>query len=331
MQAQTGDAPATTELGIGGSAPLTVYTNNIAVKLRLESQVFQKDTYVVIDYTQPTAMEIHRNLARSMRFGEGETTLKVLAENFSLEIPIDELREAAGPSAQLMESLTAEFEEQNERIDITAKIGWGLLKHFSLKLDFDNNELVLTPASERTEEDIVAEYEMLVKGVVRVDGRVWVPVQDDVYQNVFMLFDTGSYHTRIDKDFASLRGFPLGDVPNLRFVEGAQSQPISEMAALMPNGVERAPKMELPEGVEVPEVAPIEERMKSEPVLISGLSLLSGYTLEINPEEGLLALTRIKNSNYREEDEAFYSAVGARDSEKFDAYLEAYPEDQHVR
>ena len=107
-----------------------------------------------------------------------------------------------------------------------------MLKHFSLKLDFDNNELVLTPASERTEEDIVAEYEMLVKGVVRVDGRVWVPVQDDVYQNVFMLFDTGSYHTRIDKDFASLRGFPLGDVPTLRFVDGAQSQPISEMAAL---------------------------------------------------------------------------------------------------
>ena len=57
LQAQSGDAPATTELGIGGSAPLTVYTNNIAVKLRLESQVFQKDTYVVIDYTQSNAME----------------------------------------------------------------------------------------------------------------------------------------------------------------------------------------------------------------------------------------------------------------------------------
>ena len=333
LQAQSGDAPATTELGIGGSAPLTVYTNNIAVKLRLESQVFQKDTYVVIDYTQPTVMDMHAALFRTMRYGEGETTLKIRAENLSLEIPVDDIQGVGPghPSFALMNQLTAEFEEQNERIDITAKIGWGLLKHFSLKLDFDNNELVLTPASERTEEDIVAEYEMLVKGVVRVDGRVWVPVQDDVYQNVFMLFDTGSYHTRIDKDFASLRGFPLGDVPNLRFVDGEQSQPISEMAALMPNGVERAPKMELPEGVEVPEVAPIEERMKSEPVLISGLSLLSGYTLEINPEEGLLALTRIKNSNYREEDEAFYTAVGARDSEKLDAYLEAYPEDQHVR
>ena len=42
MQAQTGDAPATTDMGIGGSAPLTVYTNNIAVKLRLESQVFSE-------------------------------------------------------------------------------------------------------------------------------------------------------------------------------------------------------------------------------------------------------------------------------------------------
>ncbi|MCY3540680.1 MAG: redoxin family protein [Gammaproteobacteria bacterium] len=333
MQAQSGDAPATTELGVGGSAPLTVYSDNIAVKLRLESQMFQKDTYVVIDYTQSSVMHMHAALFRSMRYGEGETTLKIRAENLSLEIPVDDIQGVGPghPSFALMNQLTAEFEEQNQRVDIAAKIGWGLLKHFSLKLDFDNNELVLTPASERTEDDIVAEYEMIVKGVVRVDDRVWIPVQDDVYQSVYMLFDTGSYHTRVDKDFASLRGFPLGDVPNLRFQEGGQTQPISEMAALMPNGVERAPKMELPEGVEVPEVAPIEERMKSEPVLISGLSLLSGYTLEINPEEGLLALTRIKNSNYREEDEAFYSAVGARDSEKLDVYLETYPEDRHVR
>ncbi|MXW07315.1 MAG: redoxin family protein [Gammaproteobacteria bacterium] len=333
MQAQSGDAPATTELGVGGSAPLTVYSDNIAVKLRLESQMFQKDTYVVIDYTQSSVMHMHAALFRSMRYGEGETTLKIRAENLSLEIPVDDIQGVGPghPSFALMNQLTAEFEEQNQRVDIAAKIGWGLLKHFSLKLDFDNNELVLTPASERTEDDIAAEYEMIVKGVVRVDDRVWIPVQDDVYQSVYMLFDTGSYHTRVDKDFASLRGFPLGDVPNLRFQEGGQTQPISEMAALMPNGVERAPKMELPEGVEVPEVAPIEERMKSEPVLISGLSLLSGYTLEINPEEGLLALTRIKNSNYREEDEAFYSAVGARDSEKLDVYLETYPEDRHVR
>ncbi|MXZ44843.1 MAG: redoxin family protein [Gammaproteobacteria bacterium] len=333
LQAQSSDAPATTEFGTGGSAPLTVYSDNIAVKLRLESQLFQKDTYVVIDYTQPTVMDMHRALYRSMRYGEGETTLKVRAENLSLEIPVNQIIDAGPghPSFALMNQLTAEFEEQNERIDITAKVGWGLLKHFSLKLDFDNNELVLTPSSERTEEDIFAEYEMILKGLVRVDDRVWIPVQDDVYQSVYMLFDTGSYHTRIDKDFANLRGFPLGDVPNLRFVEGDKSQPISEMAALMPNGVERAPKMELPEGVELPEVVPIEERMRNEPVLITGLSLLSGYTLEINPEEGILALTRIKNSNFREEDKVFYSAVGARDSEQFDAYLDTYPEDRHVR
>ena len=333
LQAQSSDAPATTEFGTGGSAPLTVYSDNIAVKLRLESQLFQKDTYVVIDYTQASVLDMHIALTRSMRYGEGETTLKVRAENLSLEIPVTDIVEAGPghPSFALMNQLTAEFEDQNERIDITAKVGWGLLKHFSLKLDFDNNELVLTPSSERTEEDIFAEYEMILKGLVRVDDRVWIPVQDDVYQSVYMLFDTGSYHTRIDKDFANLRGFPLGDVPNLRFVEGDKSQPISEMAALMPNGVERAPKMELPEGVELPEVVPIEERMRNEPVLITGLSLLSGYTLEINPEEGILALTRIKNSNFREEDKVFYSAVGARDSEQFDAYLDTYPEDRHVR
>lgn len=335
LHAQSSDAPPTTEMGVGGSVPLTVYSDNIAVKLRLESQVFQKDTYVVIDYTQRGAMEIHRNLAQSMRFGEGETTLKVRAENFLLEIPVDALSQAGGASGQLLATLTAEFEEQNERIDVAAKIGWDVLKHFSLKLDFDTNELVLTPAAARTEEDIVAEYEMIVNGLVRVDGNVWVPVQDNESQSIYMLFDTGSYHTRIDKDFANLRGFPLGDVPNLRFVDGEQSQPISEMAALMPHGVERAPIIEPPEGVEVqqPEVvvASIEERLRSEPMLISGLSLLSGYTLEINPEAGLLALTRIKNSNFREEDLDFYSAVGSRDSEKFDAYLEKYPEDRHVR
>lgn len=334
LHAQSGDAPPTTEMGVGGSAPLTVYTGNIAVKLRLESQMFQKDTYVVIDYTQSTAMEIHPALARTMRFGDGETTLKIRAENFSLDVPIDDLREAppGSPSFVLMNQLTAEFEEQNERVDITAKIGWDLLKHFSLKLDFENNEFVLTPASARTEEDIRTEYEMIVTGLVRVDKNVWIPVQDDEYQSVYMLFDTGSYHTRIDKDFANLRGFPLGGVPNLRFVNSEQSQPISEMAALMPYGVEPAPKMEPPEGVEVqqPEVVPIEDRLHSEPMLITGLSLLSGYTLEINPEEGILALTRVKNSNYREQDEAFYSAVGSRDSDKFDAYLEANPEDQHV-
>ncbi len=312
--------------GEGGSVPINVYSDQFAARLIMQTEVFQKDAYVVIDTTQPWGIEIHRNVIRGLRFGEGEETIKVLGENFNLEIHRDEIRQAGG---NMLDTLTAEFEEQNEGMEVVAKIGWATLKNFSMQLDFDTNNMTLIPAMDRTEDDARNEYQLVVTGVQEVDGQLWIPVVDGDNKRMFMWFDTGSYHTRVDRDYAYDRGHPAGDIPNLRFVDGDDQHSLSDMAALMP--VQFAVRDETTAEGE-PEVLHFDEdRMNTEFLMMSGLSLLTGYSLEVNPRGGYLALTRIKNSNYREEDAEFYAAVSARDRGMLDEFLNAHPEDRNVK
>ena len=308
-QAQISSADTTPEHGIGGSVPMSIYSDNIAMKLRLETERWRKDTYVVIDYAQTNAFEIQACVLGTLRFGDNENTLKVLAEDFHIEVAKEDI--SVAPDL-LCNTLTAEYAEENNQIDVAAKIGWPILKHYSLRLNFDTQELVLTPAQERSAEDARAEFELVVNDLQKVGDQVWVPVFAGADERVYMQFDTSTYHTRIDQELASTISYPSDKGASVYFSNGESDRPISEMAALMRIDFES------------------DDRTNAGQTLATGLSLLTGYDLEINPQRGYLALTQITNSNYRSQDEEFYAAVEAKDRHALDTFLAAHPVDRNV-
>ena len=327
---QSLESTGTTEVGAGGTANFNQYDNNIGVRMLLQTETFQKDTYVVLDYSQQIPVLLQRGVNRTLTFGDGETTLKFIADGMFLEISRDDLRESP---PGIFEPLTERNEEINETLDVTAKIGWPILKQFSVKLDFNSQTVVLTPAGDRTAEQVMQEYALVVRGVAEISNQARIPVIDKDNNLLHAVFDIGSYHTRIDKDYATSRGFPGGNVPGIRFTSGDTELPISEMAAMMPVPLtaQDIPLAESDTEAEQVEDALFDESLiQSQPMIYTGFSLLSGYMLELNPQNGFLALTQIKNSNVRQEDLDLYAAVGASDRFMFDKYLEDYPEDRHV-
>ena len=309
IQAQSSNSDTTPEHGIGGSVPMSIYSDNIAMKLRLETERWRKDTYVVIDYAQTNAFEIQGCVLGTLRFGDNENTLKVLAENFHIEVAKEDI--SVAPDL-LCNTLTAEYAEENNQIDVAAKIGWPILKHYSLRLNFDTQELVLTPSQERSAEDARAEFELVINDLQQVGDQVWVPVFAGEDDRVYMQFDTATYHTRIDQDLASTINYPTEEGATVYFSNGEMERPITDMAALMRVDFQS------------------EDRMNAGQRLATGLSLLTGYDLEINPKQGYLALTQVTNSNYRSQDEEFYAALEARDRHALDAFLAAHPADRNV-
>lgn len=307
--AQVGKPVTIPEHGIGGSVPMSIYSDNIAMKLRLETERWRKDTYVVIDYAQTNAFEIQSCVLGTLRFGENENTLKVLAENFQIEVAKEDIRVAPD---LICNTLTAEYAEENNQIDVAAKIGWPILKHYSLRLNFDTQELVLTPAKERSAEDARAEFELVINGLQQVGDQLWVPVLAGSDQRVYMQFDTATYHTRIDQELASNINYPVDEQALVYFSNGEMTRPITDMAALMRTDFQS------------------DDSAHQGQRMATGLSLLTGYDLEINPQQGYLALTQVTNSNYRSQDEEFYAALEARDRHALDAFLANHPEDRNV-
>ena len=307
-QAQTSNI-TTPEHGIGGSVPMSIYSDNIAMKLRLETERWRKDTYVVIDYAQTNAFEIQGCVLGTLRFGENENTLKVLAENFHIEVAKEDI--SVAPDL-LCNTLTAEYAEENNQIDVAAKIGWPILKHYSLRLNFDTQELVLTPAQERSAEDARAEFELVINGLQQVGDQMWVPVLAGADERVYMQFDTSTYHTRIDQELAKSLNYPSEEGTAVYFSDGDSDRPITDMTAMM--------RVDLS----------TEDGTNAGKRMATGLSLLTGYDLEINPQRGYLALSQVTNSNYRSEDEEFYAALEAQDRHALDAFLAAHPEDRNV-
>lgn len=308
-QAQISNSDTTPEHGIGGAVPMSIYSDNIAMKLRLETERWRKDTYVVIDYAQTNAFEIQACVLGTLRFGDNENTLKVLAEDFHIEVAKEDI--SVAPDL-LCNTLTAEYAEENNQIDVAAKIGWPILKHYSLRLNFDTQELVLTPAQERSAEDARAEFELVVNDLQKVGDQVWVPVFAGADERVYMQFDTATYHTRIDQELATTISYPSEEGTSVYFSDGVSDRPITEMAALMRIDFES------------------DDRTNAGQRLATGLSLLTGYDLEINPQRGYLALTQITNSNYRSQDEEFYAAIDAKDRHALDTFLAAHPADRNV-
>ena len=306
LVASTGYANAQ---GPGGGIEARSLGDRVVIKVMLQTEAFEKETHVVIDYAAPEAFVMPRSVLGSLAFGEGEQTLKVIAEGFRVEVPREEITMEAG-------AFTAEFTARHanalENVDVSAVVGWPVLQHFAMTLDLVEGELTLKPPDGGDAQQAEQTAASVIQGVRTVDNQVHVPVSYSDGESATMTFETAGYHTYLNQVIANRLGEPAGDLEGVSFGTPA-SLGLSGMVALFPQPFEEAP-----------------DGLGEEWLLRSGLGLWSAYRLEINPTAGYLALTPQVDSNYSEADAAFYAAAAAEDVDALLAYTEQWPEDRNI-
>ena len=291
----------------GGRIDAKLLGDRVVIRVLLQTEAFEKETHVIVDYAATDAFAMNRDVLGSLAFGENEQTLKILGDGFRLEVHRDQLSLEPG----FLVDYTGRYSNELENVDVSAIMGFPVLQPFALGLDFEAGELSLTPAADAGVRQAEQEAAVVIRGVRVIDNQVHVPVSYGG-KRASMTFGTAGYHTYLDQPIADRLGKPAGNVDGIAF--GAPpALGLSGMVALFPQ-----PFDDPPAGLDV------------EWLLRSGLGLWSGYRLEINPNTGYLALTRLKDSNYSEADAAFYAAAAAEDVPALKAYTETWPEDRNI-
>ena len=292
----------------GGQIEAMHLGDRVLIRVLLQTEAFQKETHVVVDYAAPESLALARPVLGSLAFGEDEQTLKILGDGFRLEVHRDQLSLEPG----FVTEFTARYSNELENVDVSGIVGWPVLQPFALGLDFEANQLTLKPAADADVRQAEQTSSVVIPGVRVVGDQVHVPVYYDGGKRASMSFGTAGYHTYLDQEIAERLGKPAGDVDGIAF--GAPGTlGLSGMAALFPQPFDDAP-----------------EGLGEEWLLRSGLSLWSAYRLEINPTVGYLALTPQRDSNYSEADAVFYAAAAAEDVAALRAYTETWPEDRNI-
>ena len=293
----------------GGQIDASSLGDRVLIRAVLQTEAFQKETHLVIDYAAPEAFALARPVHMSLAFGENEQTLKVIADGFRLEVPRDTLSIAGGP---FLDEFTARYSNELENVDVSAIVGWPVLRPFALGLDFEAEQLTLKPAADADAQQASQNFVAVIEGVRVVDNQVHVPVSYDGGKSASMQFGTAGYHTYLDQEIAERLGKPTGNAEDIA-LGSPPALGLSGMVALFPQPFDAPP-----------------EGLGSDWLLRSGLGLWSAYRLEINPTAGYLALTPQKDSNYSEADAAFYAAAAAEDIPALFAYTDRWPEDRNV-
>ena len=293
----------------GGRIDARSLGDRVVVRVLLQTEAFEKETHLVIDYAAPVAFAMPRSVLGSLAFGDGEDTLKVIADGFRLEVPRDEITQEAGGFTL---EFTARHANALENVDVSAVVGWPVLRPFALALDLGEGELTLAPATEADAGRARETAAVVIEGVRVVDDQVHVPVSYDAGKRGTMTFETAGYHTYLNQQIAEGLGKPAGDLDGVSFGVPPDSG-LSGMVALFPQPFDEAP-----------------DDLGGDWLLRSGLGLWSAYRLEINPRAGYLALTPQVDSNYSEADAAFYAAAAAEDVDALLAYTERWPDDRNI-
>ena len=292
----------------GGGIEAKLLGDRVLIRALLQTEAFEKETHVIVDYAAAEAFAMDRNVLGSLAFGENEQTLKILGDGFRIEVHRDQLSVEPG----FLFDYTGRYSNELDNVDVSAIVGFPVLKPFALGLDFEAGELSLTPAADAEARQVEQDAAVVIQGVRLIDNQVHVPVSYDGGKRASMTFGTAGYHTYLDQEIAERLGKPAGDVDDIAF--GAPPVlGLSGMVALFPQPFDDPP-----------------EDLDVEWLLRSGLGLWSAYRLEINPNAGYLALTPQKDSNYSEADAAFYAAAAAEDIPALKAYTKTWPEDRNI-
>ncbi len=329
----------------GGPIEVKYVGDRIMVRVELQTEVWFKDAYVILDYDMPFAMVMNFPVIRDLKFGEGETTLLALNEDFRIEIPRSGiLDERVLGNPQMSAELSAWHEDELDRVAIIGIVGWPVLKSFGLTLDIQDNSLILHPEGELSADEVQATSETFVRGVETIGDSIFLPVNYNGGQRAFMKLSTNSYHTFLNREVLDDREAGVVDEVYFGF---DKTMKLSDMAALYPQDLymkmwdEYAENKQIEDQIreqmqERGEVFPEEfavrrpDQPSSDVLMVAGLSVLSGYRIVLDHKQGFLGLARTINSNYTDADHQFYMATAMDDEEKLFTYLEENPEDRNV-
>ena len=299
------------EAAEGGGAEAKVIGDHVLVPVTLSTEAFRKETHLLLDYAATTPLHIFGPVYQAVRYGEGEETMKVLAEDgLHLEVPRDGVipTPRGSPEMLLLGGLTNRYSSELREIDVAAILGGPVLRRFALGMNLDEGRVSFTLADEANAMDARLWAQAVITGLETTEaGRVLAPVSYGDGQRSLMAFNTAGYHSYINAETATEPGHPSGDLPDIHFGLGDQRVALSGMAALFPADFKNDP------------------RFSPDWLVVPGLSLWTAYRLEINPAQGYLALEPVRNSNYSEADFAFYSAAAAGDRGALRAYLQQNP------
>lgn len=329
----------------GGPIEVKYVGDRIMVRVELQTEVWFKDAYVILDYEMPFAMAMNFPVIRDLKFGEGETTLLALNEGFRMEIPRSGIvDERALGNPQMSAELSGRYDKELDQIAIIGIVGWPVLKSFGLTLDIQDNTLIFHPEGELSADEVRASSQTFVQGVETIGDSIFIPVNYNGGQRAFMKLSTNSYHTFLNREVLDDRESGVVDEVYFGFDQGMK---LSDMAALYPQDMymkmwdEYSANKQIEDQIreqmqERGQVFPEEfavrrpDQPSSDVLLVAGLSVLSGYQIVLDHKQGFLGLSRTVNSNYTDADHQFYMATGMDDEEKLFAYLEENPEDRNV-
>ncbi|MCY4142530.1 MAG: hypothetical protein OXG08_02425 [Gammaproteobacteria bacterium] len=325
----------------GGQLSIRILGDKILARVEMATQVFFKETHVVIDYASPIGLMINGNVIGGIGYGEGENTLKILNQNFRLAVPRSEIRPEQG---NVTGQLTARYDMDLEQVDVIAILGWPVLRRYGMTLDIQDKLIELHPENELVAADVQMSSDVFVEGIEVIGDTVFVPVNYNGGQRAFMKMSTGGYHTVLNRELLDDRERGIVDEA---YFGSSKEVKISDMAAFYPQDLytrwwdeyaaakeaERAARQQMQEaGQTFPEefAARQPDQPSSDVLFVSGLSLLAGYRVELDPNQGFVGISRTLNSNYSEADHQFYMAVAAKDEDGLLKYLQENPNDRNV-
>ena len=296
----------------GGTAEAKVIGDHVLVRVVLSTEKFHKETHLVLDYTDEQPLRIYNCILGAVEYGEGEETIKILADGLRIEVPKEGV-EASSECTLFLKNLSGQYSVELKDIDVSAILGGPVLRQYALGMNLAAGEVSFTPADESKVEDAMLWAESIVTGLrTTEEGRVLAPLSIGEKDRSLMAFNTAGYHSYINAALAGGLGYPFGDVPDIHFGVGEQRVPLSGMAALFPADFSQDPEL------------------SRDWLVVPGLSLWTAFRLEINPVQGYLALEPVVNSNYSEADFEFYTAAVNEDRDALRSYHQGNPDDRNV-
>lgn len=329
------------EAGLGGSIETKYLGDHVLIRVGMQTSVWFKDSYVIVDYANPSALEINRNVIQSLQFDEDDEFLQLLAPGFRLDVPRDDVFQEAG---QRTGQITGLYDNELEQMEVAAIVGWPILKEFNFALNINSGSLVLTPSADVDADEVSQRSEVFLRGLSVIGDSVFVPVLFRDEQRAFMKFNTAGYHTYVNSKIPD----KLTDVNELNIRLGQQpSLNVSGNIALFPRDIEQDEvdryelEREREEAVREQAEAALQEvpahliakkpAIPSNPWLLTlGNGYLEGYLVEINPQGNFAAFTAIEPNQYSAADHQFYQAAVKEDFEVLKEYLSAHPKDRNV-
>lgn len=305
-------AAAQTAASTGGIAQAKVVGDHVLVRVVLSTERFHKETHMVLDYNDEQPLRIYNCILGSVEYGEGEETIKILADGLRIEVPKEGV-EASSECTLFLKNLSGQYSVELKDVDVSAILGGPVLRQFALGMNLAEGEVSFTPAAEARVEDAMLWAQSIITGLRTTDdGRVLAPLSVGEKDRSLMAFNTAGYHSYINAALAGGLGYPFGDVPDIHFGAGEQRVPLSGMAALFPADFSQDPEL------------------SRDWLVVPGLSLWTAFRLEINPVQGYLALEPVVNTNYSEADFEFYTAAVNKDRDALRSYHQGNPDDRNV-